>query len=362
MKEKRKAIDRIDVQINSLLDDRARLVKQIGKEKKKGAQPVYAPEREKMILDRIAGLSRGKKEVFPASAKINIFSEIFAASRSIQKKLTISFLGPEGTYTHLAAARQFSNDCTYVPASNITQVFRDVEKKRVDYGVVPIENSNEGIVTHTLDMFFDSECRICAELQMEISHNLLSKGKSMAGIRKIYSHPQALAQCRMWIEEHLPRADCIEVPSTTQACETSAKEKNTAAIASIMASKLYGLNVLEKRIEDIAENITRFLVIGNDVSKPSGTDKTTVMFSVKDRVGALHDMLVPFKRHSVNLTKIESRPSKIKAWEYVFFVDFLGHVKDDKVKAALSDLGKNCLFVKVLGSYPAAKKLFDRTE
>ncbi|MFW6134741.1 MAG: prephenate dehydratase [Elusimicrobiota bacterium] len=361
MKEIRKKIDQIDTQISSLLDERAKLVKQIGIKKQKDNEPVFAPHREKKIIERLSGES-DNEEGFPVQAKMNIFSEIFAASRSMQEKLTVTYLGPEATYTHLAATRQFSDYCNYSPSSSIAQVFREVEKQRANYGVVPVENSTEGIVSHTLDMFIDSDCKICAELLMEISHNLVSKEKELSKIRTVYSHPQALSQCGIWLEENLPHADYIEVSSTSKAALKAANKKGTAAISSSMAAKLYDLNILAERIENYKENVTRFFVIGNEITKPSGEDKTTIMFSIKDRVGALHDILVPFKKNNINLTKIESRPSRMKAWEYIFFVDFEGHISEQVVNKALDELKGNCVFIKVLGSYPKARKLYEKSE
>lgn len=357
MKEIRQKIDNIDSKINELLDQRAELVREIGRIKQQKSKPVFDPHREKEIIEDIISKSRDNKSSFPVEAKVNIFREIIAASRALQKELTISFLGPEATFTHLAATRQFSDLCRYTPAASIPQVFREVEKNRVDYGVVPIENSTEGIVSHTLDMFFNSDCKICAELLMEISHSLLSKEKEISKIKKVYSHPQALSQCKMWLEENIPQAQYVEVSSTARAAKNACSEKNSAAIASSMAAKMYDLNILSERIEDIKENITRFFIIGKEITRFSRDSKTSIMFSIKDRVGALHDMLVPFKSHSINLTKIESRPSKMKAWEYVFFVDFEGHIEDATVKTALKELQSGCVFLNVLGSYPAAKKL-----
>ncbi len=355
MDEIRKKIDKIDSKINELLDERADLVKEIGIMKQQEKEQVFAPHRENEVIESI--ISKSREGSFPVEAKINVFREIIAASRILQKELKISFLGPEATFTHLAATKQFSNLCKYSSASSISQVFREVEKDRADYGVVPIENSTEGIVTHTLDMFFDSDCKICAELLMEISHNLLSTENDISNIKKVYSHPQALAQCEMWLEENLPQVQLIEVSSTAKAAKNALKEKKSAAIASSMAAKIYDLKILAEKIEDIRENITRFFVIGKEIVKHSRDSKTTVMFSIKDRVGALHDMLIPFKNHSINLTKIESRPSKIKAWQYVFFIDFSGHIENEGIKAALKELKNNCIFLKVLGSYPAAMKL-----
>ncbi len=356
MKEIRKKIDNIDTQLADLLDKRADLVREIGKMKKDSGEPVFAPGREKKIIEKILTASETERGL-PAHAKINIFSEIMAACRALQKELRISFLGPEATFTHQAAVQQFSDYCIYLPASTIRGVFREVENKRADYGVVPVENSSEGIVSHTLDMFFDSECKICAEMLMKISHNLLSKEKDLSDIKTVYSKDQALAQCSIWLEEHLPGASYVEVSSTAEAAKKAASEKNAAAIASIAAKDVYGLQLLEENIEDASENITRFFVIGRDYTPPSGDDKTSIMFSIKDRVGALHDMLAPFRKNSINLTKIESRPSKIKAWEYLFFIDMQGHIEEEKVKKAVNSLEKDSVFLKVLGSYPLAKSL-----
>ena len=238
-----------------------------------------------------------------------------------------------------------------VPVKSIGQIFAKVEKKQADFGVVPIENSTEGVVSHTLDMFLDSDLKICAEIILEISHHLLGKG-DLKGVRKVYSHPQALAQCRDWLEENLPTAGLLEVESTARAAQTTVREKDSAAIASDVAASLYGLKIMASHIEDRPSNYTRFLVIGRDYSEKSGQDKTSILFSIKDRVAALYDMLSPFKNHAINLTKIESRPTKRKAWEYVFFLDFMGHKDDESVKKALAELEEECFFLKILGSYP----------
>jgi chorismate mutase/prephenate dehydratase len=357
MKEIRQKIDQIDRKISSLLDDRAGFVRKIGTLKKEKKEPVYAPERENEILESIRNLSSQSENGFPVDAKLNVFREIIAVSRILQKKLKISYLGPEATFTHMVAIKQFSGICDFSSASSIAQVFREVEKGRADYGVVPIENSTEGVVTHTLDMFSDSECKICSELFMEVSHHLLSCEDRLEDIKQVYSHPQALGQCELWLEENLPGVKLVEVSSTARAAQSASSGKNSAAIASSVAAKIYNLKIVARKIEDISENITRFLVIGNEISKPSDNSKTSIMFSVKDRVGVLHDMLVSFKTNSVNLTKIESRPSRMKAWEYIFFIDFKGHIDDSNVKNAIDELRKNCVFFKVLGSYPIAGPL-----
>ncbi|MFC2048960.1 prephenate dehydratase [Elusimicrobiota bacterium] len=354
MKKIRDQIDKIDSQINKLLDERTSFVKEIGKIKEKDNTPIFMPGREKEILERIFKESSLRDDSLPENAKTKIFNEIFSVSRNLQRKLKICYLGPEATFTHLAAYKQFSDGCEYIPVSNIANVFRSVEKGKADFGVVPVENSTEGIVSHTLDVFLNSECKINAELLMNIHHNLLTNESSVKTIETVYSHPQALAQCSIWLEENLPKAKYIEVSSTAEAAKMADSQPRAAAIASRMASSIYGLSIIDENIEDIFNNTTRFFVIGNHDSTPSSDDKTTIMFSIKDRIGALHDMLVPFHANSINLTKIESRPAKTKAWEYVFFVDFSGHYENDKVRNALEELKKNCIFFKVLGSYPRA--------
>jgi len=352
MKEQRKKIDSLDRKISSLLDERAALVRKIGDIKKSGNTEVFVPSREREIINNI--LSVSSEDGYPPESKISIFSEIFAASRALQKKLRISYLGPEATFTHLAAEKKFSRACEYAPALSISQVFRDVEKGRSDYGVVPVENSTEGAVSYTLDMFISSSCRICAEMLMEVSHSLLSKAERLDSVKTVYSHPQAIAQCRIWLEENLEGVKYVEVSSTAKAARMASEDETSAAIASVMAAELYGLGTLAEKIEDAVENITRFFVISKNIPESSGRDKTTIMFSVKDRVGVLHDMLLPFKKKNLNMTKIESRPSRAKAWEYVFFIDFLGHVSDPGVREVLEELQKDCAFLKVVGSYPAA--------
>jgi chorismate mutase/prephenate dehydratase len=277
---------------------------------------------------------------------------IFKIYRGMFREIKVAYLGPEGTFTHLAAMKKFGEKAKYIPVKTIDEVFREVEKKRVDYGVVPVENSIEGIVTHTLDVFLESDLKIISEISLEIHHYLLSKENSIDKIKKIYSHPQAIAQCRNWIGENLPEAEIFETESTISAVKKVMKEKNAAAIASEIASSMYNLNIIAERIEDFRENITRFLVIGSEFAEKTGNDKTSILFSIKDRVGALHDILSYFKEENINLTKIESRPSKKKAWEYVFFVDFIGHKDDINVKRALNNVEKVSVFLKILGSYP----------
>jgi chorismate mutase/prephenate dehydratase len=352
LKSLREKIDKIDDQILKLLNQRTRAVREIAKLKEKARQEFYAPHREKKIVERLLKKNKGP---LPQEALREIFQEILNASRSIQKKIKVAYLGPEATFTHLAAVKNFGKYATFIPVKSIADVFSEVEKGRSDYGVVPIENSTEGVVNHTLDMFVTSELKICSELLLEISHNLLSKTGKLREIKRIYSHPQAIAQSRNWIEDNLPNAELVETSSTAQAAEMAEKDSEGAAIASSLAASLYDLKIIAERIEDNVQNFTRFLVIGKSFPGKSGQDKTSILFSIKDRVGALHDMLIPFRENNINLTKIESRPTKLRAWEYIFFVDFVGHVEDENVKKALQQLERECLLLKILGSYPRSE-------
>jgi chorismate mutase/prephenate dehydratase len=284
--------------------------------------------------------------------------EIVHVSRNLQKPLRIAYFGPEATFTHQAALRQFGRAVPLMPCKSISDVFAEVERDRADYGVVPVENSTEGVVNHTLDMFIESPLSICSELEMPIHLALLGR-RSKASLHKtikiLYAFGQPLAQCRRWIETHLPLARVVEAASTAQSAQLAAKNPHAAAVASPIAAAIYGLDILASRIEDSPNNFTRFLVIGKTAAARTGRDKTSILFSIKDHVGALHDILVPFRKYGLNMTKIESRPTRQRAWEYVFFVDFLGHQSDKKVQQALSLLEKSCVFLKILGSYPRSE-------
>ena len=348
----RKRIDEIDSKIIGLLNKRASLSVKIGRLKEKGRRSIYAPERERAIYERIENKNKG-----PLSNETlkSIYREIMSGSLALEKPIVVAYLGPPATFTHIAALKKFGSSVSYLPVNSITEVFTEVERGRADYGVVPIENSIEGAVSHTLDMFMESDLRICSEVSLEISHHLLRQHvKRSPRILKIYSNPQVFGQCRMWLEANFPKAELIEVSSTAKAAEIAKREPNSACIASSLAAECYGLQIYKKSIEDYGHNVTRFLVIGQTEPKPTRNDKTSIMFSVKDRVGALHDMLVPFKKNRINLTKIESRPLKKKAWEYYFFVDMVGHYQDKNVKKALGELERGCTYFKTLGSYPMA--------
>lgn len=348
LKSLRKKIDELDSRIIKLLNQRADKSSEIGKLKSKINKGVYSPEREREILKRISKLNKGPLSDDALEA---VYREIMSGSLALEKPLKIAYLGPQATFTNLAAIKKFGSQVDYLPCNNITDIFSEVERSNADYGVVPIENSIEGAVSHTLDMFVDSDLKICSQIILEISHNLLANCPKNR-IKKVYSNPQVFGQCRIWLETNLHKVELIEVTSTTRAAQIAARTKNSACIASILAAKQYGLKVIARDIEDNPHNITRFLVIGQSDVPQTKEDRTSIMFSIKDRVGALHDMLVPFKKYKINLTKIESRPSKKRAWDYYFFVDLSGHRLDKKVQKALKELEDKCKFLKILGSYP----------
>ncbi len=344
----RKKIDELDRKIIQLLNDRTNLVLEIGKLKSKEGKAVYAPERESEIYQRIDEIAKGP---LPKDALKSIYREVMSAALALERPLKIAYLGPEASFTHLASLSKFGSSVAYSPAGTISEVFQEVDQKRADYGVIPIENSIEGAVTHSLDRLIDSDLKISSEILFEISHNLLSHSQ-LKDIRRVYSNPQVFGQCRVWLETHLARVELIETASTTHAAQRAAKEDGAAAIASKLASTVYDLPILAEGIEDLAHNMTRFLVIGRNLTPSTGKDKTSIVVSIKDKVGALYEMLMPIRRHRINMTKIESRPSKKKAWDYYFFIDFEGHVQNPKIKKMLDELESKVRFLKILGSYP----------
>ena len=349
--EHRKAIDKLDRQIVRLLNERTRHVLGIGEMKLKAGEEIYAPHRERAVLQRLCRLNPGPITNDQLRA---IYREIMSCALALEKSLTIAYLGPEATFTHQAAIRRFGSSLRYAAQKTIADVFTEVSKNRADYGVVPVENSTEGVVTHTLDMFVDSDLKVVAQIILPVQQCLLSNSPKTQ-IKKLFVHPQSQAQCRGWIQNHLPRVEIIETSSNARSAELAAKEKNTAAVAGILAAEKYDLRVLELDIQDNAANATRFLVLGRQCSPPTEKDRTSLMISISDKVGALHHALAAFRRFRINLTKIESRPSKRKAWEYFFFIDCDGHVQDQKVIKAIAHLEQECSYVKVLGSYPNAE-------
>jgi chorismate mutase / prephenate dehydratase len=346
--EVRKKIDQLDQKIITLLNDRTKLALKIGKLKDKDQSSIYAPARESEIYRKIDSMARGP---LPKDAIKSIYREIMSASLALERPTSVAYLGPEATFTHLASLSKFGSSVQYVPCRSITEVFQEVDHKHVDYGVIPVENSIEGAVNHSLDMFFESELKICSEILFEISHNLMATCK-MDEIKRIYSNPQVFGQCRLWLEKNLPRVELVESTSTTQAAQRAAQEDGSAAIASALAARIYNVPILKAGIEDSPHNVTRFLVIGRHISKPSKKDKTSMLVSIKDKVGALYEMLEPIRKNKVNMTKIESRPSKKRAWDYYFFIDTEGHVEDKNLKKTIKEMEDRVRFIKVLGSYP----------
>jgi len=352
----RRHIDRIDDQLLRLLNERAALAVAIAEQKARVNSGVYAPGREKGVLTRLARTNRGP---LPDRLVRAIFREIISASRSLEQRLAVAYLGPAATFTHLAARRQFGAAAEYRPAATVADVFHDVESGRADLGVVPVENSTEGMVAHTLDLLVESSLRICAEVSLTVRHCLLARaGTTLAGIRRVVAHPQALAQCRRWLARYLPGVRTEEEASNAAAAQRAGAEPGTAAIAAEAAAETYGLAVVADAIQDEPVNLTRFLVLGHhDAEQPSGDDKTSLVMSVRDEVGILARMLRPFAAHGIDLIKIESRPLRERPWEYFFFLDLKGHRRERRVQRALAAVERNALRLKVLGSYPAAPEL-----
>lgn len=345
----RQEIDEIDKEILKLLNRRAELAVKIAEIKRAQGLPFYDPVREKKVLEHIANLNRGP---FPTETIKTLFREILSATLAFQESQKIAYLGPEGTFTHLAAIKYFGSFAQFEPQDNIKNIFESVEKGVVKFGVVPIENSNEGTVTFTLDMFMQYEVKISGEIIIPISHHLLSLSGQIEKVKKIYSHPHARAQCREWLSKNLPNIPVFDVTSTAEAARQASLDEDIAAIASEFAATLYGLKFIAKHIEDYKNNYTRFFILSKNFPSRTGSDKTSIMFSLQDKPGALYNALKPFKDAGINLTKIESRPAKMRKWEYIFFVDFIGHIEDEKVKQTLEQVKQYCIEVVHLGSYP----------
>lgn len=344
----RTQIDRVDREIVKLINQRAELALKIGKVKDSAGQKVYAPAREEEVLTRVLELSKGP---LTADCVRAVFREIISGSRSLEKKLKVAFLGPAYSYSHLAALHRFGQCVELIPVGSISAVFEEVNRGHADFGLVPLENSTDGRIADTLEMFTRLPLRICGEVQMWIHHNLLGKGQR-SDILEVYSKPQALSQCRNWIAKHLPGARTIEVASTATAAQLAQDKPGAAAIASRQAGVYYGLDVLAENIEDNQANLTRFAVIGEESAERSGRDKTAVMFEIEHRPGALADAMAIFKRNRLNLTWIESFPIPRQQGGYLFFVELDGHERDVRVRRALASLEKKTLRFEVLGSYP----------
>lgn len=353
----RNRIDEIDEQIGQLISARAQCAQDVA-EVKKAALPdaeqilFYRPEREAQVLRKAMEQNKG-----PLSDEemARLFREIMSACLALENPIKVAYLGPEGTFTQQAALKHFGQSAVVLPFSAIDEVFREVEAGAVNYGVVPVENSTEGVVNHTLDNFLGSNLKICGEVELRIHHNLMvSDVTNTNAITRIYSHSQTLGQCRKWLDAHYPKAERIAVSSNAEAAKRLKGEWNAAAIAGSMAAELYGLTIISQNIEDLPDNSTRFLIIGRQAVPPSGVDKTSIVVAMRNEPGALHNILEPFQRHGIDLTRVETRPSRSGAWTYVFFIDFAGHCDDPIVSQVLKEVASRSADLKLLGSYPKA--------
>jgi chorismate mutase/prephenate dehydratase len=359
----RKQIDSIDAQIQELISARARIVHDVGAAKRDAnaeqpASPIeyYRPEREAEVLRNV--IDRNKKNGKPLrdDEMVRLFREIMSACLAQQEPLKVGFLGPEGTFTQQAVLKHFGHSARALPLPTIAEVFYEVQSAHADFGVVPVENSTEGTVNHTLDMFVNSPLKICGEIELRIHQNLLGKMKSFEAIKRIASHQQSLAQCRGWLDEHLPHVERVAASSNAEAARRARDEEGTAAIAGTVAAEIYGLEIIEPNIEDRADNTTRFIVVGRKLFGASGKDKTSLLISGGDTQspGALYKLLEPFARKEISLSRIESRPSHKRKWDYVFFIDVEGHADEQPLKSVLAEIKKHTSLLRVLGSYPVA--------
>ncbi len=349
----RHRIDDLDLEILKLISERAKCAEQVALIKRAADADCefYRPDREAEVLNRILAANEGPLD---DEEMARLFREIMSACLALEETLKVAYLGPEGTFTQAAALKHFGSSIIALPFSAINEVFREVESRSCKFGIVPIENSTEGVVNHTLDSFLQSPLQICGEVEIRIHQHLLSNETELATIKRLYSHPQSLAQCRNWLDNHLPGAERVNSSSNAEAARLAAAEKGAAAIASPTAAELYQLEVLRKNIEDNPDNTTRFLIIGQQSIPATGKDKTTLLVSTRNRPGALYQLLAAFAENNVSLSRIESRPSRCTNWEYVFFLDIDGHRENSDIQAALQQLDKTADMVKVLGSYPCA--------
>ena len=346
----RKQIDTIDKQLLDLLAQRVDCVHTVGEIKKKEGLQIYAPEREELLLQKLVAMADDK---IPEKSVRAIYREIMSCALALEDDLKIAYLGPAGTWTHQASIKKFGHSVGYSSQANFAEVFDQVARRKADYGVVPIENSTEGAVSHTLDLFVDSSLKICAQILLRIENGLMAC-IPRDEIKTLYSHPQVFGQCRNWILKHFPEADLVEVSSTTKAAALAKKyaDDGAAAMGGPLAAEMYSLTMLDECIQDRATNTTRFLVIGEKSCPPTGKDRTSILFSTKDKPGSLVKVLQIFDSIGVNMSKIESRPSKQRDWEYNFYVDLSGHSEDEKIAAGIEQLSEHCSMVKILGSYP----------
>jgi chorismate mutase / prephenate dehydratase len=354
----RERIDAVDAELHALINERARLAQQVGISKHSSGHTVdfYRPEREAQVLRRALERNRGERGPLRDEEILRLFREIMSACLAQQEPLKVGYLGPEGTFTQQAVYKQFGHSVRALPLSSIEEVFHEVESGTADFGVVPIENSSEGTVNSTLDMFLISPLGICGEVELRIHHNLMGQMSALDRVQRICAHPQALAQCRGWLAEHMTGVERVPVASNAEGARRARDEEGTAAIAPMAAAEVYGLNVLVPEIEDRPDNTTRFLVIGRKSFPPSGQDKTTLLVSAAHTgaPGALFRLLEPFAKHAISMTRIESRPSRRRKWDYVFFIDLEGHAAVEPLAGALTELKDRASLCRVLGSYPRA--------
>ncbi len=351
LKPLRQRIDELDERIVELLNDRARVVVEVGKLKRHDESPIYAPDREQAVLDRVRRLNQGP---LPDSALAAVWRELMSGSFALERPLRIGYLGPPGSFSHLAARRQFGVSVGYEDVASIRDVFAALTRDHVDLGLAPIENSAHGGIGETLDAFLESPARVCAEVLVAVRHNLLANCP-LDKITRVYSKPEAMTQCRAWLDTHLPQAERVASGSTSKAAEIVATEPAAAAVASELAAEIYGVDIVRANIEDNPDNVTRFFVIAPQSARATGTDKTAVMFTTAHAAGALANVLDVLREHDLNLTHIDKRPSKRVNWEYYFFVEFEGHESQDKVADAIEAARSHCLHLTVLGSFPAAR-------
>ncbi len=348
LEELRKKIDSIDERLVELINDRAQVVVEVGKLKQADSAPIYVPHREKAVLDKIAKLNKGP---LPDKTMQAIWRELMSGSFFLERPLLIGYLGPQGSFSHNAAMLKFGQSVDYEALTDIRGIFEEISKGHCDFGIVPIENSAGGGVRESLDAFVETDVMVCAEVSMAIHHNLMANCP-MSEIKRIYSQPEIFAQCRNWLSSTFKEADIIPMASSSKGAKLAATEACSAAIASAVSAEIYGLKILCQNIEDVSNNITRFLIISKQDSRPSGDDKTIILFGTAHKAGALVDVLNVFREHGINMTNIGSRPNKKREWEYYFFVDLLGHREDENVKKALGEAGQHCLQLSVLGSFP----------
>ncbi len=354
LSEFRKQIDELDEKIVSSIEERAKIASKIGEIKRESKEPIYRPDREREVYEKIKKINKGP---LSDSSLTSIYREIMSASISLEKGLIIGYLGPEGSFSNQATRLRFGTSIQSLQLPSIPEVFRSVETKKTDYGVVPVENSSEGLVNSTLDQFLLSDLQIYSEIYTKISLHLVGFESDLSRVKTLYGIKIANEQCKNWISSNLPNCEIVETSSTAKAAMMVAEKKEGAAISSAIAAEIYGLNIIRESIEDLPNNSTRFLIIGKSQCNPTGNDKTSIVFSIPDKPGGLYLALKPFFENKINLSKIESRPTRKNSWEYNFFIDFNGHEKDEMIGNVLDKLKKQTTFLRVLGSYPASEEV-----